>query len=235
MTRPDDLPELDDELASLLADAKGIEGPRPEVRARLRSRLAASLPPPPPAGGAPEAAPSPPPPWSVPAWVAAATFVVGIGTGLLVAPRSTPPPPTSPPPAPQASETAAAIAPAPPPVAASALPAAPPVASVAVSPAPVATHADVASSDLTRERALLDVARTALGRSDAPSALAACSEHERTFPRGALREEREAIAVQALVVGGLREEARARAARFEKAFPSSILLPAVRAAAGVSP
>ncbi|MDB4936956.1 MAG: hypothetical protein JWP87_3928, partial [Labilithrix sp.] len=83
--------------------------------------------------------------------------------------------------------------------------------------------------------AALDVARTALGRGDGPNALAACDDHARRFPRGALGEEREAIAVQALVLEQRTTDARARAERFRKRHPRSILLPAVLAAAGLDP
>jgi hypothetical protein len=90
-------------------------------------------------------------------------------------------------------------------------------------------------ADLAAERALLDIARTALGRGDGANALAACDDHARKFPRGALGEEREAIAVQALVLEHRGEDARTRAERFRKTHPRSILLPAVLAAAGIEP
>lgn len=104
---------------------------------------------------------------------------------------------------------------------------------------PPALPTSVASTslgaDLAKERAVLDVARAALGRGDAPSAIAATSEHERKYPRGALREEREAIAIQALVLSGQKSEAAARAGRFQKQFPQSLLLPTVEAAVGIGP
>ncbi len=85
---------------------------------------------------------------------------------------------------------------------------------------------------LAEEQALLDAARVALGRRDGASALAACQRHERRFASGVLEEEREAIAIQALVVLGRVDEARARAGRFRRAHPSSALLPAVDEALG---
>jgi hypothetical protein len=102
-------------------------------------------------------------------------------------------------------------------------------------PASASTASLRPGSDLEAERALLDVARTALGRGDGAHSLGACDEHARRFPRGALGEEREAIAVQALVLEHREGEAKARAERFRKTHPRSILLPAVLAAAGVGP
>jgi hypothetical protein len=55
--------------------------------------------------------------------------------------------------------------------------------------------------------------------------------HLRLWPHGALTEDRELLAIQALVMldpSGRR--ARARAARFRREYPNSILLPAMDAA-----
>jgi hypothetical protein len=79
----------------------------------------------------------------------------------------------------------------------------------------------------TDERALLDVARGAVEREDGTAALAATAEHERRFSRGVLVQEREAIAVRALVLLGRTEEARTRLERFRQTFPNSLLLPAL--------
>ena len=98
--------------------------------------------------------------------------------------------------------------------------------------APVApvVSARPAADSLAAERALLDPARTALGRGDGASALDAVRKHELAFRSGALAEEREAIAVQALVQLKRREEAAARGERFLVRYPGSVLAPAVRAA-----
>jgi TolA-binding protein len=112
------------------------------------------------------------------------------------------------------------------------LPKAAPAASSSNKPAPQAPRGN-GGGDLSAERAVLDVARTALGRGDAAHALASTEEHAKRFPRGALSEEREAIAVQALAQSGKPSEARARALRFKKDYPESILLPAVLAAGAV--
>jgi TolA-binding protein len=89
--------------------------------------------------------------------------------------------------------------------------------------------------DISEERALLDPARTALGRSDGSSALAGVKKHEQRFPKGQLTEEREAIAIQALVALGRGDEARARGERFKRTYPNSVLAPSVNAALDAIP
>ena len=86
------------------------------------------------------------------------------------------------------------------------------------------------ADSLVAERALLDPARTALGRGDASSALAAVKQHEQRYPQGQLVEEREAIAVQALVLSGRKDEARGRGKRFLTRYPGSVLVPTIQAA-----
>jgi hypothetical protein len=88
---------------------------------------------------------------------------------------------------------------------------------------------DTGRSSLARERSLLDRARTELGH-DAQAALRLASEHEQSFPAGALREEREALAIRALINLGRYDEARARLLAFRAAFPQSFLAPALSAA-----
>jgi len=81
--------------------------------------------------------------------------------------------------------------------------------------------------DLTAERQLLDKARQALDREDGAATLAAVAEHERRYPAGVLVQEREAMAVRALLLVGRTGEAQARATRFRTRFPNSVLLPAI--------
>jgi outer membrane protein assembly factor BamD (BamD/ComL family) len=76
---------------------------------------------------------------------------------------------------------------------------------------------------------VLDAARTALARGDANDALKSLAEHEKTYPAGALAEEREALYVRSLVEAGRKDDARARASRFRARWPRSLLLPAVEA------
>lgn len=85
-------------------------------------------------------------------------------------------------------------------------------------------------SDLAAERVLVQQARVALARGENLAALDAAQQHAREFPRGRLREEREAIAIQALAQAGETGQAQTRAALFREAFPASVFLPAVEAA-----
>ena len=183
----DDLPELPPDAREALAHAKAIEGPDDAVRARMRARLVSALPPlpdggggegEPPAGGGGGAGALP----KVPLWVAGVALLVGGAAGLLY-PRTpvehvvvTPGPPLM----------VSTVAP-PPPVAptASSLPS---IDMKDLPSMPVATASAVGSrgDDLAAERAALDVARTALGRGDGANALAACDDHARKYPRGAL-------------------------------------------------
>jgi outer membrane protein assembly factor BamD (BamD/ComL family) len=99
---------------------------------------------------------------------------------------------------------------------------APPVATEA----PAATQ-DARDADLAAERALVDRARSALARGDTGASLEAVAAHEARFPRGRLTEERELVAIQALVRRGESGAAKARADRFRKAHPKSVFVPAV--------
>ncbi|NOU29783.1 MAG: hypothetical protein HOO96_17910 [Polyangiaceae bacterium] len=70
------------------------------------------------------------------------------------------------------------------------------------------------------EMELLNAAQRALAANPA-EALAKCDELARTYPRGMMVEERERIAIEALVSLGRRAEAERRAAAFHKSFPRS--------------
>jgi outer membrane protein assembly factor BamD (BamD/ComL family) len=84
-----------------------------------------------------------------------------------------------------------------------------------------------------RERTLLDMARNALARGDTGAALAAVEALEREAPNGQLAEEREVLAVEALVTANRTAEARRRAALFRMKYPTSPFLGVVEDA--VSP
>jgi len=86
------------------------------------------------------------------------------------------------------------------------------------------------TGDITREREVLDAARAALARGRPEDAIAAAERHAQRWPRGYLVEEREAVLIQALALAGRRDEAERRANGFRKAYPQSILLPAIDAA-----
>ena len=80
---------------------------------------------------------------------------------------------------------------------------------------------------LAAERAIVDVARRALGSGDGAAALQAVAMHEQQFPSGLLEEEREAVAIKALALLGRTDDARSRAARFHARYPRSLLASAV--------
>jgi hypothetical protein len=81
--------------------------------------------------------------------------------------------------------------------------------------------ASSAEDPLTAEAGLLEQARRSLA-SDPALSLALLDEHARRFPRGMLHVEREVLAIDALVRGGRRAEAEARAARLRAAAPGSL-------------
>jgi len=103
-----------------------------------------------------------------------------------------------------------------------------------MNPAPELPYgaAPQAAKGLAEQQALLDDARAALRRGDGQAALAALREHVARFPRTSFDEEREAVAIKALVLVGRRDEAREREAAFEQRFPASLLAPSLRVAAG---
>jgi hypothetical protein len=85
-------------------------------------------------------------------------------------------------------------------------------------------------SDLAGEQAQIDIARAALARGRPGDALRSLGEHQRIYPSGKLREEREALAVQALVQSGQKAAATSRAERFRRSFPNSFFGPVVEQA-----
>ncbi|MFO0667370.1 MAG: hypothetical protein U0174_25695 [Polyangiaceae bacterium] len=93
---------------------------------------------------------------------------------------------------------------------------------VAPTPTASATGKDVQSSPLAAEQALIDTARSALSRGRGADALAAADDHAKKFPSGRLGEERENIAIQALLGLGRRDEAKRRAERFHRTYPGSL-------------
>jgi hypothetical protein len=70
------------------------------------------------------------------------------------------------------------------------------------------------------EVALLDAAQKSLASNPAAT-LQKCDEHARTFPKGTLVQEREVMAIDALLRLGRRADAEARAERFRRNFPRS--------------
>lgn len=101
----------------------------------------------------------------------------------------------------------------------------------AASPSPVIQTANPGRDDtLAKERAMLDVARSALSLGEAARALDVVERHAREFPRGKMSEEREALGVQSLVKLGRRDAAAIRGAAFRRQYPSSVLAPVIEAA-----
>jgi hypothetical protein len=81
-----------------------------------------------------------------------------------------------------------------------------------------------ARADGARETALLEQARAAL-QSRPAEALALTRRHQARFPRGALAQEREVIAIEALERLGRKAAASARAAEFERRYRGSVHQP----------
>ncbi|MGK4006153.1 hypothetical protein WMF31_26275 [Sorangium sp. So ce1036] len=145
------------------------------------------------------------------------------------APPPTEPAPAAPPPAAPAPEAEAPRAAAPAPrreAARAARPAAP--------AAPPGTTAAPSGDELLREARRLEQARAALA--DSPEAsLSTLDAHRSEFPNGQLAEERELIAIQALMRLGRADEARARAEAFLQRFPSTAYTERVRRLTSVAP
>src|SRR5262249_19146361 len=66
-------------------------------------------------------------------------------------------------------------------------------------------------------------------RSQSAQALALLDRHERLYPRGALAQEREVLAIEVLLRAGEPARAKARASRFAAAYPGSAHLPRIHA------
>jgi hypothetical protein len=218
-----DLTPLDADLRALLERAGGLETPAPGAEARVLERVEAILSTPPGRGHGDEGGGASHPGSLGPPRVSAirrllplATLALGGALGAVAARASLRSP-------------RAVLVPLPPQIVyvepAASAPA------VEAPSTPVAPRATAAASrgtdDLLAERALLDLARAAIERRDGTAALAATREHERRFPAGLLLQEREAMAIRALVLVGRHDEARARMGRFRARFPGSVLIPAL--------
>jgi hypothetical protein len=93
----------------------------------------------------------------------------------------------------------------------------------AVAPAPRGSAAADASDADALELGLLQRARASVAASEFSAALQLLAEHQRRFPAGRLREEREALRIKALAGLGRDDEARRAAERFRERFPRSVL------------
>jgi len=93
---------------------------------------------------------------------------------------------------------------------------------------------DAAAASIETEAALLQRARQALV-SDPSRSLALVEQHRRLYPRGMLSQERELLAVKALVALGRADSARSRADAFVTAYPGSAYRDRVESVARPAP
>lgn len=82
---------------------------------------------------------------------------------------------------------------------------------------------------LSEERRMMDAARGALAADDPERALDVTRRHADRFPSGAMAEEREALAVRALLALDRLDAAQSRAAAFRRRYPESLAWPGLRA------
>lgn len=144
-----------------------------------------------------------------------AALIAGI---LLLRPKNAPEP-RVPPPGPVAP-AATELAPAPPAVRDSPPSTAAPASRPASKPTRPHGDASAARVDALAELALLTRARRLLP-SRPETSLALSREHAQLYPRGALAEEREVLAIEALLKLGRASQARERARAFVRHFPGS--------------
>lgn len=169
-----------------------------------------------------------------------ATLAIGVVAGVVIdrqvasSPAPSPAVSAAPGPSPVAIEPAAPKVDDAAGVPVGALPSAPRVIATQVVQAPSVSPTP-SSRGLAAERALLDVARGALARGEATEALRAADRHASEYPSGALVEEREAIAIKALVALGRNDEARRRFKEMERRFPNGLMLRAVKNAVDQAP
>ncbi len=228
-----------------LLESAAFDSPSPVQLGRLSARLGDLLTAPPPAPtAASEATSTPPAPAPEAASVAVqggaslltkvlvAAGAVAIGAGgfqagrLYEAGKEKPPPAVVVPVQPDAPPVESPVAPPPPALVEAAPPSSPEPAIAAPrpsSPRPVAPVAPVAKAAPlpSDEPGLLDAALRAMRDGRFARALEITSEHRRAHPNGVLIQEREVIAIEALVRLGRDAEARAAADRFRAAFPTS--------------
>lgn len=88
---------------------------------------------------------------------------------------------------------------------------------------------DTSDTDLARERALLETAKSALVRAANADALVALDEHQKRYPKGRLAEERDGLRIQAVLADRQMAEAAQLFANFKRRYPQSLLLPSLEA------
>lgn len=87
----------------------------------------------------------------------------------------------------------------------------------------------IGADALAEEGRILARAQTALRDGRVARALREIERHQAKFPRGALAEERERLAIEVLLALGRRDDAEARARNFRTMFPDSLQWSRVRA------
>jgi hypothetical protein len=147
----------------------------------------------------------PPEPWGSDTSAVARTPAATTTSTVTTTPTSSPIAPAAPP-APSASKT--------------------PLALRIEAPAPGAI-ASGPSAGSESEVQLLETAQEALRDNDPDDALALAAKHARRFPNGFLAQEREVIAIEALVRKDRTAEARVRAAEFARKYPRSAHQPRI--------
>lgn len=205
-------------LASLAREAQGELGTAEQL-ARIRARLPGAPPPTPPAGGAVV---------GVTGALVAAVVLLTIALGAPRHPASERQPPHDA--ATPAATTTAPAAPPPeqprefveprPPEEPAVLPQPAMFETGELAPTRPAARRTASRGEPRAELDLLDEAQRAL-RSDPREALAALDEHRLDHPHGTYAQEREVLALQALIALGRVREARVRAERFAARWPSS--------------
>jgi hypothetical protein len=212
---------LPPDLDALLDAERRCPDPPTQVRARVLSRFRSTI----GVGAAPAMAT---PLLAPPAVLALVMFTLGVAAGIgaqkwidrrpkPARPAATVARPTQPEPS---TPAAVRAEPAPPP---DVMPSAPKPAVVRPKPSKPVPVPD----EMETERVMIQLARVRLAQKDGSAALQVIERHARAFPDGALAEEREALAVKALILAGYAEAARARGAQFRARYPRSIYLPVV--------
>jgi len=100
---------------------------------------------------------------------------------------------------------------------------------------PPASAASAEAPGLEQELRLLEQARTRLSEGQPLATLEQLRQHRAKYPQSALEQEREALAIRALMATGRRAEAQKRAAAFVERYPGSMLRGAVERAVGTIP
>jgi hypothetical protein len=94
---------------------------------------------------------------------------------------------------------------------------------------PSAAQAKAEQPSLPSPSELSLIERAEASRTRPIEALAFLAKHEEIYPRGALAQEREVLAIELLLKAGKSSQAEARAERFADVYPRSAHLPHLRA------